>query len=232
MSTISQIDTLFSGITSTSSYPPHNGLAVGPGYIVMAEGSRIEWTNLTGGAATVQSVYSFFNSLGATATNSLYDPRVIFDATSGRFIIIMENIGSNGAVSNIDIAVSKDSNPNDGWYFASLNTSLTINGQLTSSDRSTISVDANNIYITAPQYNVNVPGFAGTETWVIGKTAGAGGGLYSGGTLTVVSNQITPSSQGIFAAVAGNNGKTYYACDYSTGSQIVVAVQAFDTATS
>ncbi len=232
MSTISQIDTLFSGISNTSSYPPHNGLAVGPSNIVMAEGSRIEWTNLAGGAATVQSVYSFFSSLGATATNSLFDPRCIYDSASGRFIIIMENIGSNGTISNIDIAVSKDSNPNDGWYFASLNTSLTINGQLTSSDRPSITVDGSNIYITAPQYNVNVSGYAGTETWVIGKTAGAGGGLYNGGTMTLVANQITPSNQGIFTAATGNNGTTYYACDYSTGSQIVAVVQAYNTATS
>ncbi|RTL76441.1 MAG: phosphoesterase [Bradyrhizobiaceae bacterium] len=231
MSTTSKIDTLFSGISNTSSYPPHNGLAVGPNNIVMAEGSRIEWTNLTGGAATIQSVYSFFSSLGATATNSLYDPRCIYDSASGRFIIIMENIGSNGAVSNIDIAVSKDSNPNDGWYFASLNTSLTINGQLTSSDRPSITVDGSNIYITAPQYNVNVSGYAGTETWVIGKTAGAGGGLYNGGTMTVVANQITPSNQGIFTVATGSNGTTYYACDYSTGSQIVAVVQTYNTAT-
>ncbi|EKS28269.1 beta strand repeat-containing protein [Afipia felis] len=232
MSTTSKIDTLFSGISNTSSYPPHNGLAVGPNNIVMAEGSRIEWTNLTGGAATVQSVYSFFSSLGATATNSLYDPRCIYDSASGRFIIIMENIGSNGAISNIDVAVSKDSNPNDGWYFASLNTSLTINGQLTSSDRPSITVDGSNIYITAPQYNVNVSGYAGTETWVIGKTAGAGGGLYNGGTMTVVANQITPSNQGVFTVATGSNGTTYYACDYSTGSQIVAVVQAYNATTN
>src|SRR5216684_3438091 len=79
MSSTSQIDTEFSGISNTSSYPPHNGLAVGPGYIVMAEGSRIEWTNLTGGAPTLQSVYQFFQPLGASATNSLYDPRCIYD---------------------------------------------------------------------------------------------------------------------------------------------------------
>jgi hypothetical protein len=232
MSSSSQIDTQFSGISSTSNYPPHNGLAVGPGYIVMAEGSRIEWTNLTGGAASLQSVYSFFGSLGTTATNSLYDPRCIYDSASGRFIVIMENLGSNGAVSNINIAVSKDSNPNDGWYFASLNTALTINGQATASDRATISVDANNIYISAPQYNNTGGDWQGTESWVIGKTAGAGGGLYNGGTMTVVANQVSSPNQGIFAVTAGNNGKTYYACDYSTGGQIVLALQTYDTATS
>ncbi|MEW6642052.1 MAG: Ig-like domain-containing protein [Pseudomonadota bacterium] len=231
MSSTSQIKTQFSGISNTSSYPPHNGLAVGPSAIVMAEGSRIEWTDLNGGTATLDSVYSFFSPLGASATNSLFDPRCIYDSASGRFIVIMENIGSNGTVSNIDIAVSKDSNPADGWYFASLNTSLTLNGQLSSSDRPTISVDANNIYISAPQYDVNISGYAGTETWVIGKTAGPGGGLYGGGTMTVVANEVTPSSQGVFAVTAGNNGETYYACDYSTGSQIVAVVQAYNTAT-
>jgi len=69
-------------------------------------------------------------------------------------------------ISDIDIAVSKDSNPNDGWYFASLNTSLTINGQLTGSDRPMLSADGTNIYITAAQFNVNI-----SATW--GPKAGS-----------------------------------------------------------
>lgn len=232
MTSSSQIDTQFSGISITSTYPPHNALAVGPAYIVMAEGSRIEWTNLTGAGAALQSVYSFFSSLGTAATNSLYDPRCIYDAASGRFIVIMENLGSGGAISNIAIAVSKDSNPNDGWYFASLNTALAINGVATASDRATISVDANNIYISAPQYNNAGGGWQGTESWVIGKTVGAGGGLYNGGAMTVIANQIASPSQGIFTVAAANNGKTYYASDYSTGSQIVLALQTYDTASN
>src|SRR5258706_9223335 len=50
----SEIDTLFSG-PSSSTNPPHNGLAVGPNNVVMVEGSRIEWTNLSGGSPTVQT---------------------------------------------------------------------------------------------------------------------------------------------------------------------------------
>ncbi|MDX8489944.1 phosphoesterase, partial [Mesorhizobium sp. VK2B] len=185
-----QITTQFSGISDTSSDPPHNALAVGPSYIVMAEGSRIEWTNLSGGAANLQSVYQFFGSLGSTAANALFDPRAVYDSVNNRYVVTMDNIGSNGAISNIDIAVSKDSNPNDGWYFYSLNTSLTINGQLTAADQPILSLDGTNIYITAPQYDVNVSGFAGTEEWVISDTAGTGGGLYNGGTMTVVASQL------------------------------------------
>src|SRR5689334_5443809 len=170
MTSSSQIYTQFSGISDTSSDPPHNALAVGPSNIVAAEGSQIEWTDLSGGTVSVESVYQFFGSLGATATNALFDPRAVYDSVNQRYIATIDNIGSGGAVSNIDIAVSRDSNPNDGWFFYSLNTSLTINGQLTAADQPTVSLDGTNIYITAPQYGVNAPGFAGTEQWVIGDT--------------------------------------------------------------
>jgi hypothetical protein len=45
----SEIETLFSGISNPSGNPPHNALAEGPNNIVMAESSKIEWTNLAGG---------------------------------------------------------------------------------------------------------------------------------------------------------------------------------------
>ncbi len=229
---MAQIETQFSGISVTSTYPPNNGLAVGPNNVVMMEGSRIEWTNLAGGSPTLQSVYNFFSPLGATAASSLNHPRCVYDSINQRYIVVMDNSPSGHTISNIDIAVSKDSNPNDGWYFASLNTSLTINNQLTAADSPTVSVDGTNVYITASQYNVNVSGYAGTECWVIGDTAGAGGGIYNGGTPTVVANQITPSTQSIFTVVAGNNGKTYYASDYSSGSQVVCTLQTYDAATN
>src|SRR5258708_7731117 len=195
------------------------------------EGSRIEWTNLTGGSPTLQSVYTFFSPLGSTAASSLNHPCAVYVSVNQRYIVVMDNSPSGHTISNIDIAVSKDSNPNDGWYFASLNTSLTINGQLTAADSPTLSVDGTNIYITASQYNVNVSGYAGTECWVIGDTAGAGGGIHHRGTLTVTANQLTPSNQGIFSVVAGNNGKIYYTSSYSNSSQIVVTLQIYDVAT-
>jgi len=72
MSYSSQIATIFSG-PSSSTNPRHNGLAVGPNNIVMVEGSRIEWTNLSGGSPTLQSTYNFFSSL--SPTGGLYDQR-------------------------------------------------------------------------------------------------------------------------------------------------------------
>ena len=100
------------------------------------------------------------------------------------------------------------------------------------SDRPTLAVDGSNVYISAAQYNINVSGYAGTENWIIGDTAGAGGGIYGGGTLSVTASEVMPSTQGIFAVASGNNGKTYYASDYSSGGQVAVALQTYDKATN
>ena len=230
MSYSSQIQTLFSGPSITSTYPPYNGLAVGPNYVVMIEGTQIEWTNLTGGSPTVQSVYSFFSPL--SPTGGLYDQRVAYDSVNQRFVVIMQYLAPGGTATDIDIAVSKDANPNDGWTFSQLNTTVTLGGQTTGSDRPMLAVDGSNVYITAPQYNLSASGYAGTENWIIGDTAGTGGGIYGGGTLSVAASEAMPSSQGIFAVASGNNGKTYYASDFSSGGQIVVALQTYDKATN
>ena len=55
----------------------------------MAEGSRIEWTNVAGGAPVLQSIYDFFAPLGASATGSLSHPRCIHDSINQRYIVVM-----------------------------------------------------------------------------------------------------------------------------------------------
>ncbi|MDX8443962.1 phosphoesterase, partial [Mesorhizobium sp. VK3E] len=62
--------------------------------------------------------------------------------------------------------------------------------------------------------------------------AGAGGGLYNGGTMTVVANRLASPTQGISRVVAGNNGRTYYASVVNTGSQTLVTVQTYTLATN
>jgi hypothetical protein len=94
MTSSSQITTEFSGISDTSSDPPHNALAAGPSNVVTAEGSQIEWTDSSGGSPTVESMYQFFGSLGATATNALFDPRATYDSVNQRYIVTVDNIGS------------------------------------------------------------------------------------------------------------------------------------------
>jgi len=111
MACTSQINTTFSGISISSSDVPHNALAAGASHGFTAEASRIEWTNLTGDATAIQSAYSVFSPLGPTATNSLFEPRAVYDTVNQRHIVTMNNMGSNGTISNIDIAASQPPMP-------------------------------------------------------------------------------------------------------------------------
>jgi hypothetical protein len=232
MTYTSQIKTQFAGISQplppTFVDPPHNALGVGPNNIVMVEGSAIEWTDLTGGNGTTTSVYTFFNSLGGTSDNALFDPRVVFDSVTQRFIVSMENLSPGDTTSNVDIAVSNDANPNDGWSFASLNTTVTINNQVTLSDQPVLTVDGTNIYITTPQFNASPPAsFQGTEQWVISDAAGNG---TSGYPLTVEASPVAPLAEGVMRVAAGTNGTTYYAGAANIGGQTVVTVQGYNVA--
>ncbi|MGC2786026.1 MAG: alkaline phosphatase family protein, partial [Roseiarcus sp.] len=213
------VNTEFSGITDPNNYPPENALAVDASNVVMAESSKIEWTNLSGGAAVNESLYTLFGSLPASETNSLIDVRVGYDSVNQRFVVMADNLGSN--VSDIDIAVSKDSNPNDGWYVGSANSELTISGSATQADMPYLSVDGTNIYVSASQYGST---FAGTEEWVFSDS-----GIYTGGALNTVTSQLAPPGPGIVRNVSGGNGSTYYVAANPNGGQTVLTFQTYNS---
>ena len=214
----SSVAASFSGISDPTNYPPQNALAVGPQSIVTAESSRYEVTNLTGGAATTGSLFSLFSSLGTTLDNSTYDPRAAYDSSTGRFVLIVNNIQPGGS-TNIDIAVSNDSNPTDGWSVASLDTST---GGTTQSDMPDLSVTGGNIYLTAPEYPAS--GFSGTGQWVISESS------VVSGSPQVIASQTAPPSDAIMRNISGGNGLTYYVSAFSNGSQSELTYETYSAA--
>jgi hypothetical protein len=218
----SSVNAKFSGISDPNNYPPENALAVSSSFVVMAESSKIEWTNLTGGAAVTQSFYTLFAALPAAQRNSLLDARVAYDSVNQRFVVMAENLGSNA--SNIDIAVSKDSNPNDGWYVGSVNSLLTINGSATFADMPYLSVDGTNIYVSEYQYGSTL---VGTQEWVFSDS-----GIYTGGALQVVKTNLAPANQGNARNVSDGAGKTYYVSIVPSGGQSVLTVQTYNAGTN
>jgi hypothetical protein len=216
------VATLFSGLSDPTNSPPHNALAVGPGNIFMAETTHYEITDLTGGAATTGSLYTLFSSLGSTLDNALLDPRAAYDSSTGRFVVIADNLQPGGGSfrTNVDIAVSRDSNPADGWYFASIDTSINGTAQ---SDMPYLSVGGGNIYITAPE-NLDAGGFGGTGQWVLSESSVVTGSVAPASYLSAPANFITRN-------VAGANGVTYYLSAHSTGSKTNLSYQSYNPAT-
>ncbi|MCW2285377.1 hypothetical protein M2323_003316 [Rhodoblastus acidophilus] len=215
--TTSTIDLVLSGLSDPNNYPPQNALAVSGAFIVTAESSKIRWTNLTGGAVVDTSLYNVFAALPAAQRNSLLDARVVFDSINQRFVVMAMNLGSG--VSNINIAVSKTANPNDGWWVGSANALLTINGVATYADMPYLSVDGANIYVSEPQYG---SGLQGTQNWVFSHS------IYDGGALTTVASEVAPPAQGIYRNIAGGNGLTYYVAVTPQNGQSVLSFQTYN----
>ncbi len=213
--------TSLSGISDPTTPPEGNALAVGGGYIVSAEGSQYEVSNLTGGSPTTGSLYSLFSSLGSTFDRALSDVRVAFDSSTGRFVLIANNRQPNGS-TNIDIAVSNSSNPADGWSVASLDTS---NGGTTQSDVPFLSVAGGQIYLTAPQNFISPYGNAGAGAWVISESS-----IISGSMTVSASQTADPSVAPYMRGVAGDNGVAYYVSAYSSGAQTKLALQTYTAA--
>ena len=208
----------FSGISDPTNYPPENALAVGPANVLMAETTHYEFTNLSGGAATTGSLYTLFTSLGSTLDNSLLDARAAYDGSTGRYVLIAENFQPGGGSfrTNIDIAVSKDSNPADGWYVASIDTS---NSGTAQQDMPYLSVSGGNIVLSGPEY-LNVGGFGGAGEWVLSESSVAAGAL------NTVAN-LAPAASYIMRGAAGVNGLSYYVGAHSTGSQTNLSYQTY-----
>jgi hypothetical protein len=213
----------FSGVSDPAAVAKGNALAVGTNYIVSAEGSRYEISNLAGASATTSSLTSLFASLGSSQDYNLRYASSAYDSTTGKFILIAENTGPSGSgVSTIDIAVSKDSNPADGWSLAALNTALTINGSLTTGDLPSLSVSNGNIYLTEPEYVASNFQKVGTGAWIVSESSVATG------VPNVTASEIAdPTAAPYMRSVAGTNGVTYYLSAYSDGTQTKIALQTY-----
>ncbi|MBN8974858.1 MAG: hypothetical protein J0I08_00085, partial [Rhizobiales bacterium] len=214
----------FSGVSDPTNNPPQNALAVGLNYVFTAETTHYEITDLSGNPIVSNgSLYGLFSPLGGTLDNSLLDARAAYDGSTGHYVVIANNFqpGGGNFATNIDIAVSVDSNPNDGWYLASIDTS---NDGTTQSDMPHLSVSDGNIYISTPEFLDAGGGYSNGE-FVINENSVIAAG--NGAITPDVSNSVSGNG-GIMRNVAGNNGLTYYLGAYSTGRETAVTYQTYD----
>src|SRR5207248_1411811 len=100
----------------------------GPSSILMAENSAIEWTSLSGAGANEQTLAHFFAPLSAKGAifnpgvDNIFDPRALYDSANGRFVVVADEVNQAYTSSHLLIAVSIDSNPNDGWHYQYIDT--------------------------------------------------------------------------------------------------------------
>lgn len=177
----------FPGTTSdiNQTFAPDASLAIGPGHVITVENVRIQWYDRNGRLQSDKSQFEFFNT-SLSEVPVLADARVVYDTVNNRFVVV-----STGG-TKIFVAVSKDSDPNHGWNYGTINAGLTINGQSTYADYPGLATDGRAIYVTARMDSIGPDGtissaddvFQEAHLWIVNGGVGTGG-LYDGGPMQV-----------------------------------------------
>lgn len=170
-------------------------LAAGLEHIVQVTNSRILWANKDGSERSYINFREIFPEVTDLANPGLElltgDPHVIFDDLSNRFVVITQetrghqttNVQSDD-LSRIHIAVSKSSNPNDGWHVSAIDLETTTVKTGHFSDIPSFAIDKNSIYISANYLSFKDFGtpqnFDGRGLWVVDKGESVDG-FYNGG---------------------------------------------------
>jgi hypothetical protein len=144
----------FTAINSTGWTPPDPHMAVGPEHIVVMTNGAIAFFLKDGTLEFQQIIEGSSGFWGAQgATGFVFDPEVVYDELSGRFVAMAAEAYAppNQTKSYVLVAVSDDSNPNGTWYKYRFDTT-TLAGNLF--DSPNIGVDASVVYVTGDGFGI------------------------------------------------------------------------------
>ena len=103
----------FEGVSQSGSYPPDTHGAVGPSHVVEVVNTRVVVYNKAGTLLKNTALNSFFGS-----TEFLFDPRVVYDQTWNRWVIIAtrRTTSTTDPVLKFFLAVSTTDDPAGNYY--------------------------------------------------------------------------------------------------------------------
>jgi len=143
-------------------FPPDDAIAAGPNYLVTAINALVGIYDKSGNRiGSLQQMVSFFGSLGLSGSYS--DPRVLYDATAGRFIVVDDLVGLPSCFitctvtgSHILVAISKTGDPTGSWTKYAFDTwGLDPNNAAnTWADYPMVGLDSSELYIATDQWDV------------------------------------------------------------------------------
>ena len=161
--------------------PPDPHGAAGLDHLVIIGNVTIEWRPKVGISSTPEfqsSIKNFFAALpgpppgpGTTLGTFTFDPKVIYDQYRGRFVVVaLELLGNPSNQSRILLAVSKTSNPNDGWWLHAIDSKINIGGQDRWVDYPGLACDDKAVYVTGNMFSFAANAYGGTRVWIVRKT--------------------------------------------------------------
>jgi hypothetical protein len=160
----------FAGIPATNLRPPDCHVAAGPNHVLAAVNSKLQvYTNAGVPLATWFSNPNVLYGSTLPAGAFVFDPRVLYDHYSNRWIIVFAATRSNPNGSWLMFAVSQTSNPLGSYWVWALNSS--VDGSNPSNnwgDYPMVGFDTQAIYITTNQFAFG-GGFAYSKLRILNK---------------------------------------------------------------
>ncbi len=152
--------------------PPDPIAAAGLTHVINVGNDFVEWRPKVGTVDTPEfrtGLLTFFSTTpGLIAGSNPFDPKVIYDQYRDRFIIVcLQQVTSPTLQSRILVAVSKAADPNLGWWFHSINSTLNIGGADRWADYPGLGLDDEAVYVCANMYNAAGTSYGGSRLWVI-----------------------------------------------------------------
>jgi hypothetical protein len=158
---------------NNTAIPPDTDGAVGPAHVMTMVNTQVHIQNKAGGSVSLVSLPTFWTS-GTGLSGSPFDPHVVYDSISGRWIAATDADGDS-ATSKVWFAISATNNPTGTWTFYQF---VADGSGTTWADYPGFGVNNTWIAITENMFGVGGGGFFGAKAWVIDKaTALAGGPL-------------------------------------------------------
>lgn len=154
--------------------PPDNSMAISnDGIIVSVINSNMYYFDQDGNTLFQATFFDFYND--AELNGKHYDPKVIYDSGSDRFIFVSLH-GNHSSNSKVLISFSKSNNPLDGWYIYYLPI-LDIHSTYTSKwlDYPNVGISNTELFITGNIFLNDEGGFSESIIIEIDKLAGYAG---------------------------------------------------------
>ena len=154
--------------------PPDEGLGAGRGFVA-------NFVNVTGAiynthGGLVQAPFYLNPFFGETADANTSDPRVYFDADTGRWFATILGFSFNDAgtavtESHVDVAVSNSGDPTGSWHVYRVDASSPSHrGCPCLGDYPILGVDGTNIYISTQEFTADLQSFNGAQLYVLPKS--------------------------------------------------------------
>ncbi len=146
--------------------PPDTHGAIGPSHAMTMLNSHVRIQNKLGAVTSTVSLTSFWSAI----TGSKFDPKVLYDAGSSRWIAVCDADGSL-ATSKICFAMTTTSDPTGTWNFYEFDADAT---DATWADYPGFGVNATWIAITHNMFTL-AGAYVGAKMWVIDKASALDG---------------------------------------------------------